>query len=361
MISVDELPGSENAGKMDPEHLSELLAHVRPVVHESQPAAVSITQPTEYGTVYSIAEVRKIASIAKEYGMLVHMDGARFGNALENLGCTPAEMTWKSGVDVLSFGATKNGAMCAESLVFFEDSVDDSRGEAAAQTAGEYGTGGPVDLRLQAPWSTTPEQAAGRAAIHRKRTGHLFSKMRFISAQLVGYLEGDVWRAYARNANEQAAALADGLSALPDFALLYPSTIAILSRFGLCACERSFSKSMIAVAAEINMLHIEMPLGVMEALQAEGFGIQPRRMRPGDDESGLRYCRLVTSWSTGDDDVAHLIARAQVLRTPTHHSCVPSLAFPSSASQLRSSSVGELGCRSRASQRERAAVRAIFL
>ena len=118
---------------------------------------------------------------------------------------------------------------------------------------------------------------------------------------------------------------------------------------------------MIAVAAEINMLHIEMPLGVMEALQAEGFGIQPRRMRPGDDESGLRYCRLVTSWSTSDDDVAYLIARAQVLRTPTHHCCVPSLVFPSSASQLRSSSVGELGCRSRASQRERAAVRAIFL
>ena len=211
---------------MDPAHLADLLAHLRPIVHESQAAAVSITQPTEYGTVYSLEEIRTISAIAKKHKLLFHMDGARFGNAVANLGCTPAEMTWRSGVDILSFGATKNGAMCAESIVYFESSVDTSAGEhAAAQIAGEYSTGadGPPDLRVQAPWSLTVDQAANRAPIHRKRTGHLFSKMRFISAQLVGYLEGDVWQQYASNANIQAAALAQGLAALPGFSLLYPT------------------------------------------------------------------------------------------------------------------------------------------
>ena len=189
LISVDELPGEENAGKMDPAHLAELLGHLRPVVHESQAAAVSITQPTEYGTVYSLEEIRTISAMAKTNGLLFHMDGARFGNAVANLGCTPAEMTWRCGVDILSFGATKNGAMCAESIVYFEDAVDTSGGEgAASQSAGEYSTGdaGPPDLRVQAPWSLNVGQAADRAPIHRKRTGHLFSKMRYISAQVRG-------------------------------------------------------------------------------------------------------------------------------------------------------------------------------
>ena len=183
---------------MDPEHLSALLAHLRPVVHESQAAGVSITQPTEYGTVYSLDEIRTISAIAKSHNMLFHMDGARFGNAVENLGVTPAEMTWRCGVDILSFGATKNGAMCAESIIYFEQAEGGggAAGSVAQQSAGEYSTGsaGPADLRVQAPWSLTVGQAAARVPIHRKRTGHLFSKMRYISAQLVGYLSGDVWR-----------------------------------------------------------------------------------------------------------------------------------------------------------------------
>ena len=182
LISVDELPGDENAGKMDPEHLSALLAHLRPVVHESQAAGVSITQPTEMGTVYSLDEIRAISAIAKAHNMLFHMDGARFANALENLGVSPAEMTWRCGVDILSFGATKNGAMCAESIVYFEQAEGGGGGGGSAtqQSAGEYSTGSadPTDLRVQAPWSLTTEQAAARVPIHRKRTGHLFSKMR---------------------------------------------------------------------------------------------------------------------------------------------------------------------------------------
>jgi threonine aldolase len=102
--------------------------------------------------------------------------------------------------------------------------------------------------------------------------------------QLVGYLEGDVWQGYALNANVQAAALADGLSALPGFSLLYPT--------------------------EINMVHIEMPVSVLEALQADGCGVAPRRIRPGDEESGLRYARLVTSWSTTEDDVQNFVDTA---------------------------------------------------
>lgn len=154
--------------------------------------------------------------------------------------------------------------------------------KAAAQSGGEYGA-----ATAGAPWSATATQAAARAPIHRKRTGHLFSKMRYISAQLVGYLENGVWLDYAANANAQATALADGLTSLHGFSTLYPT--------------------------QINMVHIEMPVGIMEAMQAEGFGIAPRRLRPGDETSGLRYCRLVTSWSTTSVDVAHFVARATAL------------------------------------------------
>jgi threonine aldolase len=223
VIPVDELGGDES-GKMDPAALRELLSHVRPIVHESQPAAVSITQPTEYGTVYGVEQIQQIAAVAKEHGMLMHMDGARFGNALVHLGCSAAEMTWKAGVDVLSFGATKNGAMCAESLVFFEATKTAAEALPRSQGGGEY-SGGTSWSHAEVPWAATSGQAAARAPIHRKRTGHLFSKMRFISAQLVGYLDQQVWRRNATNANAMAAAIATGLGLLPGFSILYPTQI----------------------------------------------------------------------------------------------------------------------------------------
>ena len=126
-------------------------------VHESQPSAVSLSQATELGTVYRLDEIGEISRIASGRGLGLHMDGARLANAVQRLACTPAELTWKAGVDILSFGATKNGAMAAEAVVVFNS-----------------------------------DRAAGLARRH-KRAGHLFSKMRFISAQLEAYLKDDLW------------------------------------------------------------------------------------------------------------------------------------------------------------------------
>ena len=109
------------AGKIDPQKLAEALAQpVYGVVHHPQPAAVSITQATECGTVYAPEEIAAIATSTHRHGLKLHMDGARFANALSFVGCSPAELSWKAGVDVLSFGATKNGALAAEAVVFFD-------------------------------------------------------------------------------------------------------------------------------------------------------------------------------------------------------------------------------------------------
>jgi threonine aldolase len=164
------------AGRIDPAALRESIAHYPAgSVHSGQPVAVSITQSTELGTVYSPDAVGAIGDICRAHGLAFHMDGARFANALVRLGTTPAEMTWKRGVDMLSFGATKNGCWCAETLVFFN-----------------------------------PEMAAQMPFI-RKRAGHLFSKSRFVAAQLQAYLANDLWLANARHANRMAGELADVL------------------------------------------------------------------------------------------------------------------------------------------------------
>ena len=148
-------------------------------VHHVLPEAVSITQATEWGTVYTPDAVGAIGEACRRRGLHLHMDGARFANALAHLGCTPAELTWKAGVDVLSFGATKNGAMAAEAVIFFN-----------------------------------PALAAGFER-RRKRAGQLWSKLRFLSAQLTAYLEGGLWLRNARHANAMAAELAAGLARVP--------------------------------------------------------------------------------------------------------------------------------------------------
>jgi threonine aldolase len=139
------------------------------------PCAISITQATEAGTVYSLDELRAIGDVARKRGVGLHMDGARFANALVSLNCTPAEMTWRTGVDVLTFGATKNGAMAVEAIVVFKRAL--------------------------------AEQIAPRW----HRSGHRVSKMRFLSAQLDAYLENDLWLRNARHANAMAKRLAAGL------------------------------------------------------------------------------------------------------------------------------------------------------
>lgn len=139
--------------------------------HLGQATMVSITQATEAGTVYTLDEIAALSKIAKKHKITFHMDGARFANALVALNCTPAEMTWKRGVEMVSFGATKNGCWCAEALVVFNSDMDD------------------------------------HIQFIRKRSGHLFSKTRFISAQFEAYFQNDLWLNLARHSNAMGAKL----------------------------------------------------------------------------------------------------------------------------------------------------------
>ena len=145
--------------------------------HFAQPAALSLSQVSEAGTIYSLAEIKALAEVAHAAGLAVHMDGARFVNALVRLGASPAAMSWQAGVDVLSFGATKGGALAAEAVVIFDRATAEAMHE------------------------------------RRKRGGHLVSKHRFLAAQLQAYLADGNWLAWARHANAMADRLAAGLAA----------------------------------------------------------------------------------------------------------------------------------------------------
>ena len=164
------LPG--RGAKIDAAALKARIAGIRQDVHQVQPAAVSITNATEYGLAWRADEIGEISAIAKGKGLKLHMDGARFANAVAFLGCAPADVTWRAGVDALSFGFTKNGAMMAEAIVFF----------------GGSGGAGVRELK--------------------KRGGHLLSKGRFVAAQIRAMLKDDLWLANARAANAGAAKLA---------------------------------------------------------------------------------------------------------------------------------------------------------
>lgn len=171
------LLGEGEGAKLNPEIVTALLATVRDDVHQVQPHALSITNATEYGCVYTPDETAALGELAKARGLGFHLDGARFANAVASLGCSPAELTWRAGVDALSFGFTKNGGLGAECLIFF-------RKELAAATL-----------------------------IRRKRAGHLLSKGRYLAAQLLAMLEDEVWLRNARAANRAAARLAEAAGA----------------------------------------------------------------------------------------------------------------------------------------------------
>ena len=173
-------------GKFTPEAMIQALAGLDGSVHSVQPKAVSISQASELGTVYSTAEIGAIGALSHARGLKLHMDGARFANAMAYLKRTPAEATWKCGVDVLSFGATKAGALAAEAVVFFN----------------------PAD--------------AAEFEYRRKRGGHLASKMRFVSAQLQALLDKDLWLESGARANGLAARLADGLKAIAGIEIVAP-------------------------------------------------------------------------------------------------------------------------------------------
>ena len=196
--------------KLTPETLAAAITGAG-VVHHPQPAAVSISQASETGNLYQPDELAALSAVARRHGLPLHMDGARFGNALVALGLSPAEMSWKAGIDLLSFGATKNGALAAEAVLLFGA------------------------LR----------EKAEELAFRRKRGGHLVSKGRLLSVQLEAYLKDDLWQRNARHANAMARRLSEGLAALPGVSLLYP--------------------------VEANMIFAKLPQALIAGLRAEGF------------------------------------------------------------------------------------------
>jgi len=153
-------------------------------IHSYVPAAISLTQSTEAGTVYRPADIESICKEAASHGMVAHMDGARFGNALASLACHPGDISWRAGIDLLSFGASKNGCMAAEALLLF----------------------GKPELKE-------------KAERLRKRSGHLLSKMRYVSAQLLAYIENGLWLDLAAHANRQAARFAEAVRQHPEAVL----------------------------------------------------------------------------------------------------------------------------------------------
>ena len=217
--------------KVTPEAVEAACARIRPDVHQVQPAALSITNATEYGLIYSSAETKALGEAARARKLGFHLDGARFANAVVSTGASPADLTWRAGVDVLSFGFVKNGGMNAEALIFFDRSHADA------------------------------------ARVLRKRSGHLLSKGRYLAAQLLAMLDGDVWLANARAANAAAEVLGKAAAGR----LVYP--------------------------VEANELFVRMTPKEAAILRAQGFDFYD--WAPGE-------VRLVTSWDQDMDSVAAL-------------------------------------------------------
>jgi threonine aldolase len=197
-------------GKITAEELNKSISG-KGVVHHTQPSSVSITQLCETGEAYELAEIKKISEIAHNHKLNMHMDGARFANALVSLDCSPAEMTWKSGIDVLSFGATKNGCLAAEAIIFFKPEL------------------------------------VGNLPFLMKRAGHLLSKMSFVSAQLDAYITNEVWLRNAKHANAMGKKLSQGLDQHKNIELAYPT--------------------------DANEIFVKIPKDIIDQLNSEGYTI----------------------------------------------------------------------------------------
>ncbi|QTD57525.1 threonine aldolase family protein [Parasphingorhabdus cellanae] len=224
------LAGGEGA-KLLPDTIDSMCAAIRDDVHQVQPAAVSITNASEYGLVYTPDEVAAVSEVCKQRSLGLHMDGARFANALATLGCHPADVTWRAGVDALSFGFVKNGGMGAEALVFFD------------------------------------KELARDTHYRRKRAGHLQSKGRYLTAQILAMLEDDLWLDNARAANQGAQIIAGAASDR----LLYP--------------------------VEANEIFIKLSATEAESLRRAGFDFY---------DWGEGQARLVTSWNQSAEDIRPL-------------------------------------------------------
>ena len=224
-------------GKITPQELSDNIGGVG-IVHHTQPSVTSITQLCETGEVYQLDEIAAISETAHKNNLKMHMDGARFANALVSLGATPAEMTWKSGVDVLSFGATKNGCIAAEAIIFFKPEL------------------------------------VGNLPFLMKRSGHLLSKMRFVSAQLEAYISNDIWLRNAKHANLMGKKLSEGLDLNSNIQLAYPT--------------------------HANEVFVKFPRNIIEHLNSKGYKMN-------EEELDGKAVRLVTAWNTKESDVEQLL------------------------------------------------------
>jgi threonine aldolase len=225
--------------KLTPASVEAALATIRDDVHQVQPHALSITNATEYGLVYAPEETAALGALCEAKGLGFHLDGARFANAVARIGCAPAELSWKAGVDALSFGFVKNGGMSAEMLIFFDKAL------------------------------------AAATLYRRKRAGHLLSKGRYMAAQVLAMLEGDLWLRNARAANAAAARLADAAGA-----------------------ER------LVLPAEANEVFVRVTPDEAARLRAQGFDFY---------DWGPGEARLVTSWDSDPEAVDALAAAIRAL------------------------------------------------
>ena len=230
-------------GKIVPAMVEKTLKSFIRGEHDPKPRGVSLTNATELGTVYSAAEVQAMSDLIRPRGMKLHIDGARFANAVAGLGVTPADLTWKSGVDVMSFGATKNGAMMLEAVVFF-------------------------DLAL-----------AEDFAYRRMRSGQLISKSRYLGAQMLAYLDNDLWLENARRANSLAQKLSHGL--------------------------RQINTIRIPNPVQANEVFAVMPRSLYDRLLASGakfYDWMPDSLGSGIAEDEI-FVRFVLSFATPEADV----------------------------------------------------------
>jgi threonine aldolase len=235
------VPVDGEDGKIVPASVERVIkANIGHGVHSYKASALSLTQATEAGTVYSADEVKALCDCAHALGMKTHMDGARFANAVVNLDCHPAEVTAEAGIDMLVFGASKNGCMSAEALVVFNQ-----------------------------------PQLRESMERQRKRGGHLLSKMRYVSAQLLAYIENDRWLEMARHANNQAAKFAQAVENRTGAELEYP--------------------------IHGNEVFVKWTKEGLEHLLAQDIQFQ---MWPGRDDLG----RFVFGYSTSDEEVELLLA-----------------------------------------------------
>lgn len=232
-------------GKVTPQAIRQKAGSFRnPDVHRVQFGSLSITNVTETGSVYSPAEITALTAAAREFGMASYLDGARLANAIVAAGCTPAEMTWKAGVDVVSFGGTKNGLMGVEAVILFD-----------------------------------PDKA-WEFELRRKRAGHLFSKHRFLAAQMQAYLQDDLWRKLALRANAAGAELEQALAPVAGFKLLH--------------------------SRDANLMFAAWPRAGHQRAQAAGAYYYDEPEAHGSDGApeDILTARLVCNWNTTSEEIA---------------------------------------------------------